>query len=235
MSILKFEGAVIEILPRSKNIKSFRFKRPEGFDFKAGQYIIVTIAVDGKNVSKPFSLSSSPTEKDYIEFTKRLTGHEFSNALDSMEVGDIAGISGPFGKMTFEGKYDKIALLSGGIGITPMRSICRYCTDMGLDTDVVLICSDRTEDDMIFWKELMQMMEHNPNLKVFQTLTRASESWHGCRDRINADILKEQIPDYNTREFFICGSPGMVKSMVEMLLSVGVPREKIKRESLAGY
>ncbi|MDW7733022.1 MAG: FAD-binding oxidoreductase [Methanolobus sp.] len=232
---MKFEEAVIEILPRSKTIKSFRFKRPDDFDFKAGQYIIVTIGINGKKTHKPFSLSSSPTEKEHIEFTKKLTGHEFSNVLDSMEIGDIAGISGPYGKMTFEGEYDRIVLLSGGIGVTPMRSICKYCTDTGLDTDVILICSDRTEEDMIFWEELQEMMHQNRHLLVFQTLTRASEEWNGCRERINADIIRDQAPDYMTREFFVCGPPPMVESMVGMLHTMGVPGERIKKESLAGY
>ncbi|WP_235856159.1 ferredoxin--NADP reductase [Methanolobus halotolerans] len=222
-------------MQRSHNIKSFRFRRPDKFDFKAGQYIVVTIDVAGKKASKPFSLSSSPTEKDHIEFTKKLTGHEYSNALDSMRAGDSAGISGPYGKMSFEGEFDRIVLLSGGIGITPMRSICRYCTDMGLDTDVVLICSDKTEEDMVFWNELEEMMHKNRNLMVFQTLTRASGNWKGSRERINAGIIKHQVPDYLTRHFFVCGPPGMVESMMEILHTIDIPEEKIKKESITGY
>ncbi|WP_406670862.1 FAD-binding oxidoreductase [Methanolobus sp. ZRKC4] len=232
---MKFEEPVIEVIKRAHNVKSFRFKRPEGFDFKAGQYIIVTIAVDGKNVSKPFSLSSSPTEKDYIEFTKRLTGHEFSNALDSMEVGDIAGISGPFGKMTFEGKYDKIALLSGGIGITPMISICKYCTDMKLSTNIILLCSDKAEQDMIFTEELEEMQKQNPNLTVFNTLTRASENWKGCRERICESMILRELPDYAERIFYVCGPPPMVDSMMEMLHDMKIPDSMISKEALIGY
>ncbi|MBN2109484.1 MAG: xylene monooxygenase [Methanosarcinaceae archaeon] len=232
---MKFEAAVTEILPRSRNVKSFRFKRPEGFDFKAGQYIVVTIAVQGEDVSKPFSLSSSPTEEGHIEFTKKLTGHVFSNALDSLEVGDVMMISGPYGKMSFEGEHERIALLSGGIGITPMRSICKYCTDMGLDTDVILICSDRSEEDMVFQAELDEMICQNHGLHVFQTLTRASDAWKGTRGRINAAIIENKVPDYRDREFFICGPPAMLGSMLEMLHSIGVDDKKIKKESLTGY
>jgi glycine betaine catabolism B len=232
---LKFQANISEIIQRSANVKSFRFKRPEDFDYKAGQYIIVILDFNGKSVSKPFSLSSSPTEKDYLEFTKKLTGHEFSNALDSMETGYPLDIIGPFGKMSYEGEYEKIVLLSGGIGIAPMRSICKYCTDLQLDTDVVLICSDRTEEDMVFWKELSGMVRQNPKLTVFQTLTRASESWTGCRERINENVIRKEVPDYITREFYICGPPSMTESMTEMLRSMGIPDVKVKKESLIGY
>ncbi|WP_319509034.1 FAD-binding oxidoreductase [uncultured Methanolobus sp.] len=232
---MEFEGPVTEIIKRAYNAKSFRFKRPDGFDFKAGQYITVTLKSNGKKMSKAFTLSSSPTEKDHIEFTKKLTGHEYSNILDAMEVGDTALMKGPFGKMTFEGEYEKIALLSGGIGITPMISICKYSADMKLSTNIMLICSNKTEQDMIFTEELEEMKKQNPNLTVFNTLTRASESWTGCRERICESMIIRELPDYAERVFYVCGPPSMVDSMMEMLHNMNIPDSMIHKESLIGY
>ncbi len=232
---LEFEEKVTEIIKRAPDVKSFRFKRPEDFDFKPGQYITVTINSNGKKMGKPFSLSSSPTEKDHIEFTKKLTGHEFSNVLDGMEEGDPALIKGPFGKMTFEGEYEKIALLSGGIGITPMMSICRYCTDMELNTDIMFICSNRTEQDMVFKEELEEMGNLHPNLSVIHTLTRASENWTGCRGRICESLVLREVPDYEERVFYICGPPPMVDAMIEMLHNMKIHDNMIHKESLIGY
>ncbi|WP_214044077.1 ferredoxin--NADP reductase [Methanomethylovorans sp.] len=232
---MKFEEKTIDIIKRTHDVKSFRFRRPEDFDFKPGQYILVSLTVEGKVVTKAFSLSSSPTEKDHIEFTKKLTGHPFSEVLDNMKVGDSAVISGPFGKMIFEGEYAKVALLSGGIGITPMISICRYCTDMRLDTDIMVIYSNKTESDLAFREELDEMMRNNSNLKVVYTLTRASESWTGCRERICENMVVREIPDYRDRHFLICGPPEMVRSMEEMLSAMNIPKDMIKKEELAGY
>ncbi|MGD9778795.1 ferredoxin--NADP reductase [Methanomethylovorans sp.] len=233
---MKFEEKTIDIIKRTNDVKSFRFRRPEGFDYKPGQYILVSLEVEGKVITKAFSLSSSPTEKDHIEFTKKLTGHPFSNVLDNMKIGDSAVISGPFGKMTFEGEYAKVALLSGGIGITPMISICRYCTDLHLDADIVLIYSNKTENDLAFREELDEMMHNNNNnLKVVYTLTRASESWTGCRERICENMVIREIPDYRERHFLICGPPEMVRSMEEMLALMNIPKDMVKKEALAGY
>ncbi len=232
---MKFEEPVTEIIKRAYNVKSFRFRRPKTFDFKAGQYITVTLESDGKKTSKPFSISSSPSEKDHIEFTKKLTGHEFSNLLDSMKKGDKALINGPFGKMTFKGEFEKIALLSGGIGITPMISICKYSTDMKLSTDIMLICSNKTEEDMIFVEELEEKKNENPNLEVFNTLTRASESWTGCRERICESMIIREVPDYPERVFYVCGPPPMVDAMIKMLHDMKIPDSMIHKESLIGY
>lgn len=232
---MKFEGKIIDIIKRTHDVKSFRFQRPEGFDYKPGQYILVSLNVEDSVITKAFSLSSSPTEKDHIEFTKKLTGHPFSNVLDTMKIGNSAVINGPFGKMTFEGEYSKVALLSGGIGVTPMISICKYCTDMHIDTDIVLIYTNRAEEDLAFMKELDEMMHSNSNFRIIYTLTRATESWTGYRERIHENLILREVPDYKERHFYICGSPEMVHSMEEMLTSMVVPEDKIKKESLAGY
>lgn len=232
---MKFEEKTIDIIKRTHDVKSFRFRRPEGFDYKPGQYILVSLPVEGKMITKAFSLSSSPTEKDHIEFTKKLTGHPFSEVLDNMKIGDSAVISGPFGNMTFEGEYAKVALLSGGIGITPMISICRYCTDLHLDADIMLIYSNKTEKDLAFREELDEMMHNNSNLKVVYTLTRASENWTGCRERICENMVIREIPDYKERHFLICGPPEMVRSMEEMLAAMNIPKDMVKKEALAGY
>lgn len=232
---MKFEEKTTDIIKRTHDVKSFRFSRPEGFDFKPGQYILVSLTVEGKLVTKAFSLSSSPTENDHIEFTKKLTGHPFSNVLDNMKIGDSAAISGPFGKLTFEGEYAKVALLSGGIGITPMVSICRYCTDLQLDADIMLVYSNKTENDLAFREELDEMMRNNRKLKVVYTLTRASESWTGCRERICENMVVREIPDYRERHFLICGPPEMVRSMEEMLNAMNIQKDMVKKESLAGY
>ncbi len=232
---MKFEEKIIEIIKRTHDVKSFRFPRPEDFDYKPGQYVLVSLTVEGNVVTKAFSLSSSPTEKDHIEFTKKLTGHPFSNVLDNMKVGDNAVISGPFGKMTFEGEYAKVVLLSGGIGITPMVGICRYCTDMHLDVNIVLIYSNKTKNDLAFMKELDEMMHNNTNIRIIYTLTRASESWAGYRERISEKMISNEVPDYMERRFYICGPPEMVYSMEEVLTAMNIPKDMVKKESLTGY
>ena len=232
---MEFETKVKEIILRTHNVKSFRFPRPASFDYKAGQFIFITIKIEEEEARKHFTISTSPTEKKFIEFTKKLTGHRFSNALNALKTGDWVKIAGPYGNFTFEGELPKIGMLSGGIGITPLRSMCRYCTDMGLDSKITLLYGNRTEKDIVFRKELEEMQKQNKNLKAVFTVGEPSESWTGYTGRINAAMIAKETPDYKERTFYICGPPAMVEAMENLLKDLSVPQEKIKKENFTGY
>ena len=232
---MKFETYVKEIIPRTYNVTSFRFPRPAALNYKAGQFFFVTLKADGKELNKHFSFSSSPTEKTHIEFTKKLSDSDFSTALKGLKEGDWGRIDAPYGKFTFEGEHEKIGLLAGGIGITPFKSICRYCTDVRLDTKVTLLYGNRTEDDIAFRKELVTMQQQNKNLKVVFTLNEADSGWKGATGLITTEMIKKEMPDYKETTFYTCGPPKMVQIMEKLVEQLGVPKTQLKREYFTGY
>jgi len=232
---MKFETYVKEIIPRTHDVTSFRFPRPAELEYKAGQFLFVTLKADGKELSKHFSFSSGPTEKTHIEFTKKLSDSYFSAALKALKKSDWARIDAPYGKFTFEGEHEKIGLLGGGIGITPFIGICKYCTDMRLDTKITLLYGNRTEDDIAFRKELEAMQEQNENLKVVFTLNEADSEWKGATGFITADMIKKEIPDYEETVFYTCGPPAMVEIMGKLIEQLGLPETQLKREYFTGY
>jgi len=232
---MKFETYVKEIIPRTYNVTSFRFPRPATLNYTAGQFFFITLKAYGKELSKHFSFSSSPTEKTHIEFTKKLSDSDFSSALKGLKEGDWARVDAPYGKFTFEGEHKKIGLLGGGIGITPFISICKYCTDMCLDTKVTLLYGNRTEDDIAFRKELEAMQKQNENLKVVFTLNEASGGWKGATGLIDAEMIKKEIPDYKETVFYTCGPPAMVEIMGKLVEQLGLPKTQLKREYFTGY
>lgn len=232
---MKFETHVKEIIPRTYNVTSFRFPRPAELNYKAGQFFFVTLKTEGKELKKHFSFSSSPTEKNHIEFTKKLSDSDFSTSLKALKEGDWARIDAPYGKFTFEGEHQKIGLLAGGIGITPFKSICQYCTDMHLETKATLLYGNRKENDIAFRKELETLQRKNKNLKVVFTLNEADSTWKGSRGLINANMIKKEIPDYEETEFYTCGPPRMVEIMEKLVAQLGLPKTQLKREYFTGY
>jgi len=233
---MKFETYVKEIIPRTYNVTSFRFPRPAELNYKPGQFFFVTIkAQDGKELSKHFSLSSSPTEKTHIEFTKKLSDSDFSAALKALKEGDWARIDAPYGKFTFEGEHERIGLLGGGIGITPFISICKYCTDTRQKTKITLLYGNRAENDIVFRKEFEALQKQNKNLKVVFILNEASSEWQGATGFITAEMIKKEMPDFKETMFYTCGPPAMVQVMEKLVKQLGLPKTQLKREYFTGY
>ena len=232
--VMKFETNVKEIIPRTPNVTSFRFPRPAELDYLAGQFLFITLRSGGQELSKHFSFSSSPTEHEHIEFTKKFTDSEFSAALKALKPGDWTRIVAPYGSFTFDGE-PKIGMLAGGIGITPLISICKYCTDLQLPAKITLLYGSRTETDIAFRQELEVMQRQNRNLKVVFTLNEASPSWNGAVGVITADMVKNEIPDFKETIFYTCGPPAMVEVMEKLVESLGLPKTQLKREYFDGY
>lgn len=232
---MAFETQVAEIIRRTPDVKSFRFKRPKEFDYDPGQYMYVTIMIGGRKQTKHFTISSSPTETEFIEFTKKITDHEFSVALDHLKIGDWAYIEAPEGEFTFKGEYPKIGMITGGIGITPFRSIIKYCTDKGIKSQIILLYGNRYEESCAFKEELDALSKQNRNLKIVHCLSQPSELWRGRRGHIDLQMIKEEIPDYTERIFYVCGPPGLVISIVDALKTLKTPDDRIKTENFPGY
>lgn len=232
---MRFETSIQNIVRMTYNVKSFRFPRPPLLEYKPGQFMFITIKKEGKGMRKHFTISSSPTETEYLEFTKRLTGSDFSNTLDAMKAGDWIGVDAAYGDFTFTGEYNKTAMISGGIGITPLRSMCRYCTDNNLTCNIVLLYSNRTQRDIAFRSELEEMQKQNNNLKVLLTLTEPDQDWHGLTGRIDSQMIRTQIPDYRDRIIYTCGPSTMVEAMVSATKELGILEDRIKKENFPGY
>jgi len=237
--VIAFETKVIDVIKRAPGVKSFRLEREAKANFKPGQFFFFTIKIEGAERTKHFSFSNSPTEKEYIEFTKRITKSPFSKALDELKAGDWAKIKMPLGSFTFVGEYEKIAFLSGGIGITPIRSMSKFVTDKALPTDIVLLYGNRTEKDIIFRDDFDGMAKQNNAFRVIYTLTSPDidkNAWQARTGRVDDNMIKEEIPDYKERVFYICGPPGMVASLVNILKDkLKLDESRIKTENFTGY
>lgn len=231
---MQTETKVVEVLPRTGDALSVRFARPKDFDYLPGQFMFITFGSKDEQKTKHLTISSSPTE-DFLEVTKRLTGHEFSNALKAAKAGDRVTILGPYGDFTFHGEHDRICMLSGGIGITPLRSMIRYSTDKRLGASIVLLYSNSHEDGIVFEDDLESMAKQNPNLKVLNTITRPSPAWKGLKGRIDRDMIAREVPDYADRVFFTSGPRKMVDSIQSLLKDLDIPENHIKREYFPGF
>ena len=226
-----------ERVKRTDTTESFRFIPEQKPNFIPGQFLQVIFdpANSGNQLlNKYLSFSASP-ERGYFEFTKRLSDSDFSNRLKALQPKDEVWLKGPLGNCVFREEQPKIGFLIGGIGITPVISILEYIIDRKLKTDVVLLYSNRTEEEIAFKPEIDRWRKENSNLKVFYTLTdcqpKDAECLYGF---IDENVLTTRMPDAQDRAIFIFGPPDMVKAMFEVCLK-NVRREQIKTENFFGY
>ena len=236
MEVLK--GKLTDRIKRTASTESFRFILDKKIDFLPGQFLQVVLDQADKNnkeFNKYLSFSSSPT-KEYIEVTKRLSDSKFSQKLGSLAIGDEVLFKAPLGNCVYKDEYKKIGFLIGGIGITPVISIIEYIVDKKLDTDVLLLYSNRTEEDIAFKKELDQWQSVHSNIKVFYTITECEPVDKNCiAGRIDNNLLVEKIKDFRERMFFIFGPPRMVGAMQNLCLETGCSKDYVKTENFIGY
>lgn len=231
----EYELRVKEIIQRTYDVKSVRLEVDEPVDYKAGQFCCVALKTEPL-CKRYLSLSSSPTEKGYIEFTKKITQSDFSKAVQVLKPQDTLKIQYPLGKFTLDEPKSEVAFISGGIGITPIRSICRYVVDKNLGTDMVLVYANRSIADIIFKEDFDQMQKAYPKLKVSHVLCEPTPGFKCTVGLINSLIIKNEIPDYRERKFFLCGPPGMVESVKKILeAELAVEIKNIVTENFTGY
>ena len=229
------EARIRAIIQRTYNVKSFRIEAGEAADYKAGQFLSVALKTEPP-LKRYLSISSSPTEKGYIEFTKKITESDFSKVLDGLKPDDTVKIQYPFGKFTLGDAKTKIAFLSGGIGITPIRSICKYVVDKRLDVDIVLVYANRTIKDIVFREDFELMQKAYPGLRVSHVLSEPADGFKCCLGRIDRQVIINEIPDYKERNFYLCGPPAMVEAMKKTLsIELGLSENNIITENFQGY
>jgi len=210
------------------------------FNFKPGQFVNLMIQKPGEPLmARPYSISSSPTNKEYLELTiKILEGGRFTSKVDQLKEGDEVKIGGPFGRFFFldESKMKSLVLIGGGCGTTPFISMVRYIHDKKLPIKTTYVYSCRTPAHILFREELVQMANKNKNVKLMFTCTREWPSdWKFETGRISPEMLGRHINiDEPDQYYMICGPTEMANSTVQMLKGMGIADEFIISESWGG-
>ena len=178
----------------AEGTEAFYFEKPEGFQFKAGQFLRFTLIdppeTDAEGNTRTFSVASAPHEEDLM-FATRMRDTAFKRVIKTMPLGSELEIKGAFGRMTLHDDPARPAVfLTGGIGITPFRSIALEAARAGLPHKLILFYSNRRPEDAAFLDELEALQTINPNYRFIPTMTGAAGSgrpWRGnrlhqCRD-----------------------------------------------------
>jgi glycine betaine catabolism B len=222
------------------DVKSFFFKAPgeRSFVFEPGQFITLELEIDGEQINRCYTISSSPTRPHTISITvKRVPGGPVSNWLhDHLVAGASVRVLGPAGEFTCaRHPAKKYLFLSAGSGITPLMSMSRAHHELADDADIVFVHSARTPDDIIFARELELIASNQKNFRASFVCERvgARTNWPGVTGFLSLPLLKLIAPDYLEREIFTCGPAPYMKAVRDLLDAGGFDRKQYHEESFS--
>ncbi len=221
-SIDRFEqdaAGVVSLYVQGRNLSAL--------SIRGGQFFILRFLTKKLWLqAHPFSLSCAPNDS-YLRFTIKAVG-DFTAELPLIHRGTPILIEGPFGKFTAENcKKEKVLLLAGGIGITPIRSICDELIQQ--KKDIILLYGNRTERDIALRTEVEELAK-NSCLQLTHVLSAAPSDWTGEKGHLDKKKIQRLVPDVFSREIFLCGPPPMMQMLIGSLLSLGVKKRHLHYE-----
>jgi ferredoxin-NADP reductase/Na+-translocating ferredoxin:NAD+ oxidoreductase RnfD subunit len=217
---------------------SFWFEPYKKFDYIPGQYLEWTLAHnkhDSRGIRRFFTISSSPTEPRLRLITRMAEkSSTFKQTLLKMEPGDEIVISSLQGEFLLpKDQNQKLAFVAGGVGIAPFLSMTKYLLDKNEKRNAVLFFANKTEAETAFKNQLNEAQK--AGVKTVYLLNDPPAGWNGRTGFLTPEIIKEEMPDWKERTFYISGPEPMVLNYEDMLAKMGVPRKQVIRDYFPGY
>ena len=224
-----FRAEIINVIVLTEAEKLFQIRilddsERQRFSFLPGQFVMVEVPGYGEI---PISISSSPSNKSYLELCIRKAG-TVTGALHKARRGARVGIRGPFGThfpMEIM-KGHNLLLIAGGLGIAPIRSPVFHVIENRMDfKEVHILYGTRKSSELLFdyqyeeWSRIVDI-----DLQVI--VESPDEDWQGPVGMIT-QLLDDIEIDPEQTFAIVCGPPVMFKFVCNRLSNMGVPRQRM--------
>ena len=210
------------------DVKTFRVEKPECgscFDYLPGQCAIISVPGLGEAI---FSITSSPTNKNYLEFSIKRCG-QLTDYLHEVEPGQEIAIRGPYGNsFPVEGalKQQNLLFIAGGIGLAPLHSVIDYALANRANYGTIdIVYGARSKSDFVDFEELTAAWPQAADTNVHLTIDRPEEDWSG-----NVGFVPQYLKDlgFSTdKTVLVCGPPIMIKLTLAALEAMGFAKKQV--------
>jgi len=212
-----FIATITDIKKLTQTEKQFTIKiddakKRKEFSFLPGQFLELTVFGVGE---APFSIPSSPNNKDFFELCIRNIG-SVSGALHRMSVDSKVGIRGPFGKgyFPFEKMMNKnVVIIAGGLGMAPVRSLLKYILEDRKSYKGLTLIYGCVEPNSILYKDEISQWKKNGDIEVKLTVDRPDDNWKEAVGVCTNLIPALTYPPEET-VIVVCGPPVMYKFVI---------------------
>jgi ferredoxin-NADP reductase len=197
--------------------------------FEAGQYVAVGIEIDAVRRTRTYSPASSAHRDRELELTvtEHPGGLVSGHLLRAARTGSIVHLAGAQGTFTLPTpRPERIVLISGGSGITPVLSMLRTLTDEGHEGEISFLHFARTEADWLYETEVRALAPRHPRLRLDYRTTRGD-----ARHRLDVPVLRALIGDASDATAAVCGPPSLVQAAPSVWAELGGRPERLLTET----
>lgn len=229
-----FDSELIEADSCAERVSYFRFRKPDGYSFLPGQYMMLRVPTAEGPQTKPFTISDAPAD-DFLEITTRVSQSAFKQALAALAPGGAVEVSTARGKTVLPEDRRRVVFLTGGVGITPARAILRDAAGRGGEGLVATLLYGNLDERCVPFIEEFREVSRQGWCDLVLVLDRPPEGWTGETGFITADTVRRYVDIEDAYPYVVSGPPAMVTAMERVLDELAVPAERRIVESFSGY
>lgn len=223
----------ISLSPLTKHLE-FDMNGASRFGFVPGQWLSLKHnRSDGEELTRAYSIASPPADDERFALClNRVQDGFMSNFLCDMKEGEEIACQGPFGDFILRPPMRDTIFIATGTGIAPFRSMLHWVLANPArheEKQLWLIFGSRTEADIYYHDEFLQLAREHNNFHYMPTLSRGSESWTGLRGYVQEHVPKI-VSGRADMHAYICGLDKMIKANRELLKALGWDRKSIRYE-----
>ena len=214
-----------EIAP---GVRHFQFEVPDlkQFAFDAGQFVSLSCTLDGKSVTRAYSIASAPSGNRFELCLNVVEDGRFSPWLFAMKAGDLVDMAGPVGYFVWRQPPGEAVLVATGTGIAPFRGMLQQRFASGARAKVHLVFGVRYEGTLMYRQEFESLADAHDEFAFWPVLSRPEPDWQGRTGHVQQHVMTA-LGDRRDVEVYICGLKAMVDDLRGRLKAAGFDRKRI--------
>lgn len=220
-------GQLVSSVEIAPNTRHFVFAIPErdDFDYQPGQFVSLIHEVEGKPITRAYSLAGVPSGNRIELCLNRVEDGKLSPHLFAMQPGERIEVKGPYGTFVFREPRPTV-MVATGTGVAPFRGMLSRRLPQDPTHPYTLIFGVREENKLLYRQDFERLAERHSNFQFLPTLTRPPESWTGRTGRVQSHLL-EFLGDRREVDIYLCGLKAMVDDVRAKLKELGFERKQI--------
>ncbi|MFH1123038.1 MAG: 2Fe-2S iron-sulfur cluster binding domain-containing protein, partial [Pseudomonadota bacterium] len=222
-----------DLTPEIKGLHLKILTPEEGITFKPGQYVqfeVPRYKLTSASEYRAYSIASGAEDQRSLELviTKVPKGAVTTYVHDFLKEGEGLRMTGPYGDFYLRDSDRDILMIATGSGMAPMKAMIQQIAEQKIQRKTTFFFGAKTKEDLYYLDQLETWQKTMPHFTFIPTLSRVTEEdqWTGEKGRVT-NLIEKQIPEKADMDVYICGSPPMVESCVDLLTKKGIPEDRI--------